>query len=574
MIHSKLGQGGFGEVYLAHDRQLNSKPVVVKLLAEHEGRDDYFQRTFAQEKEALARIDHPGVVGVLDAGEAPDGRPFLVLQYVNGVTLQSLITKAGLEFRFVAEIVKQIGDALTAAHARGVWHRDLKPANIMVQNLEGGQKLVKIIDFGIAALRNAPDSQSNTETMESGTKIAGTLPYMAPEQLGGHPTAASDIYAMGVIAYEMLAGHRPFQATSGVELFLLQRRGVGGQIETTRPGVPRAAGRSIENALAFEASHRHASARNFGDELALALTQHAGSAESPAGQATREEPNLGKLVAKMCDRREQEDDFRQFFLANMENRPGVPQAYLIHGSEGECHESLVERLMYRIGVFARAKYGAQKATVCLKKIPWQYDGTLEQRRGRLVSGICESYSPMVLQDLSPSGFARMVASSLHSFYVIQHDIRAARWDKLTAPLFRTYLDFWGDLPCPPHGPQLIVFLNVIYPLSNARQGASLFLNPQLAFRRMKHRGIQAELSAIASSKCAFLPLQELRPVTRDDVWEWFSLFSIYDSEELRLRRLNEMFREAGGDSECHSMAEVEARLGSIHGEFIAQRGYV
>ena len=279
----------------------------------------------------------------------------------------------------------------------------------------------------------------------------------------------------------------------------------------------------------------------------------------------------------MCDRREQEDAFRQFFLANMEIRPGVPQAYLIHGSEGECHESLVERLIYRIGVFARAKHGAQKATVSLKKIPWPYEGTLEQRRGRLVSGICESYSPMVLQDLSPSGFARMVASSLYSFYVIQHDIRAARWDNLTTPLISTYLDFWGDLPCQPHGPQLIVFLNVIYPPSNARPGGTFFFTPffkpQLAFRRMKHRGIQAELAAITSGKCAFLPLQELRPVTRDDVWEWFSLFSIYDSEDLRLRRLNEMFREAGG-SECRSMAEVEARLGSIHGEFIAQRGYV
>ena len=235
VIHSKLGQGGFGEVFLAHDRQLNSKPVVVKVLAEHEGRNDNFQRTFALEKEALVRIDHPGVVGVLDAGEAPDGRPFLVLQYVNGVTLQSLITKAGLEFRFVAEIVKQIGDALTAAHARGVWHRDLKPANIMVQNLEGGQKLVKIIDFGIAALRKAPDVQASTESTESNTKIAGTLPYMAPEQLGGHPTAASDIYAMGVIAYEMLAGHRPFRRRLAWSCFCFSGKAWVGKLRPRGP---------------------------------------------------------------------------------------------------------------------------------------------------------------------------------------------------------------------------------------------------------------------------------------------------------------------------------------------------
>ena len=114
-IEKELGRGGFGVVYLARDQQLLSKPVVIKVLQEETAPDPYFHKKFRQEIEALARIDHPGVVGVLDVGESPEGKPFLVMQFVEGATLRSLISTQGMEPRQVARILRQVGEALNAA---------------------------------------------------------------------------------------------------------------------------------------------------------------------------------------------------------------------------------------------------------------------------------------------------------------------------------------------------------------------------------------------------------------------------------------------------------------------------
>jgi len=152
LIEKEIGRGGFGVVYLARDQQLLSKPVVIKVLQDETNPDPYFQKKFQQEIEALARIDHPGVVGVLDVGETPDGKPFLVMQFVEGVTLRSEISKDGMELRRVAHIMRQVGQALGAAHDKGVYHRDLKPENIMLTRSSETEEYVKLIDFGIAAV--------------------------------------------------------------------------------------------------------------------------------------------------------------------------------------------------------------------------------------------------------------------------------------------------------------------------------------------------------------------------------------------------------------------------------------
>ena len=194
----ELGRGGMSVVYLARDRQLLAKHVVVKVLLEETNQDPWIRQKFQQEMEALARIDHPGVVGVLDTGLTAEGKRFLVMQYIEGATLRSAIEPGGMDLARAAGMIRQIGQALEAAHEKGVWHRDLKPENIMLQRL-GGEDHVKLIDFGIAGIQN---SQFTGEK----TKVAGSLTYMAPEQFGGHPCAASDTYALGVVAYEMLTG--------------------------------------------------------------------------------------------------------------------------------------------------------------------------------------------------------------------------------------------------------------------------------------------------------------------------------------------------------------------------------
>lgn len=276
-IERPLGRGGMSAVFLAKDRQLLSKRVVVKVLLEEMNEDAWMRQKFFQEMEALARIDHPGVVGVLDTGQTPEGKQFLVMQYIEGQTLRSSIQAGGMPLERAANLIRQIGQALAAAHEAGVWHRDLKPENIMLQR-SGGEDYVKLIDFGIAGIQN---SQFTGEK----TKVAGSLTYMAPEQFAGNPCAASDTYALGVVAYEMLTGDPPFGASSmthlvAEDLTLVLPR-------TRRPDVPEAAEHALLKALSFRPEARQASVRDFSDEMYSALCGAAGAATRRTTEETR-----------------------------------------------------------------------------------------------------------------------------------------------------------------------------------------------------------------------------------------------------------------------------------------------
>ncbi|HBB96089.1 MAG TPA: hypothetical protein DC054_11925 [Blastocatellia bacterium] len=290
-IESELGQGGVGAVYLASDRKLHDKHIVIKILLDKSLQNSWVVQKFQQEKEALARVDHPGVVGILDTGELPDGKPYLVMQYIDGVTLRSQIKPEGMPFDRAGEMIKQMGRALGAAHDKGIFHRDLKPENIMLQSFGAGEEQVKIIDFGIAKLK---DSIVAPSTMAGAT--AGTVAYMAPEQLGGRPTsAATDIFAFGAIAYEIITGRKPFNPETGFELLEMQRQGVRISPSDLRPAVPADANEIILRALSFEPAQRFQTAREFGDALARALTDELTldqrSAQIPATQlATQANP--------------------------------------------------------------------------------------------------------------------------------------------------------------------------------------------------------------------------------------------------------------------------------------------
>ena len=270
-IEKELGHGGVGAVYLARDRKLHDKPVVIKVLLERSVRDPWVVQKFQQEKEALARVDHHGVVGIIDAGELPDGKPYIVIQFIDGVTLRSVMKPEGMSLERAAELVKQIGRALDAAHDKGIFHRDLKPENIMLQTLGAGEEQVKIIDFGIAKIKNSLVAPS-TVTGET----AGTIAYMAPEQLSNKPiSAATDIYALGTIAYEMVTGRRPFNPETEFELLEMQRAGVRVKPVDLRPSLPEEAQQVILRTLTFEPRDRQQSARDFGEALARSLVNEA-----------------------------------------------------------------------------------------------------------------------------------------------------------------------------------------------------------------------------------------------------------------------------------------------------------
>jgi serine/threonine protein kinase len=278
LIERVLGHGGMGRVYFARDLTLHNRPVVIKILLEATVNDDYVVKKFRQEVEALARIDHPGVVNVLGSGKLPDGKPYIVMQYVNGVTLRSQIPTEGMELERAANLLKQIGAALEHVHEQKIFHRDLKPDNIMLQSLTGGTELVKVVDFGIAKVKDSVVAPSTVDKVPVGTVL-----YMSPEQLRGGEriTAASDIYSLGVIAYEMVTGRRPFSPTSAPQLLELHRVGVRVKPIDLRTDLSTQAQAIILRALSFEREDRYQSAAEFGDSLARALLNEEETAPRP-----------------------------------------------------------------------------------------------------------------------------------------------------------------------------------------------------------------------------------------------------------------------------------------------------
>jgi serine/threonine protein kinase/Tol biopolymer transport system component len=212
-ITSLLGKGGMGEVYRARDTKLK-RDVAIKILPEEFSLDPERVSRFQREAEALAALNHQNIGAIYDLQQADDTR-FLILELVEGETLADLLAKRGaLPVEDVLNIAKQIGEALEAAHEKGVVHRDLKPANIKITP-EGK---VKVLDFGLAKALETPSSNatvSNSPTMLSGTMggmIVGTAAYMSPEQARGRVAdQRSDVFAFGCVLYEMLTARQAFQ---------------------------------------------------------------------------------------------------------------------------------------------------------------------------------------------------------------------------------------------------------------------------------------------------------------------------------------------------------------------------
>ncbi len=287
-----LGHGGFGAVYLAQDKQMHDRLVVVKIQADRPTEDPWFDRKFSEEVRALSMIDHPGVVVAIDSGRTPEGQPFLVMQFVDGATLRTILNSEGMPLDRAAAIIKQVGNALGAAHDRGILHRDLKPENLMLQTLPDGSERVRLIDFGIASV-------ADENKFQTSTRVSGTVLYMAPEQWEGRVSEMTDIYAMGLIAYEMVTGRRPFIAENSVHLANLQRAGVRVKPSDLRPALPRAAERLILKSLEYEPSKRPPSARDFGDQLQEALLDSGTRAAKPKAEARKGRSGAVSLVSAL-----------------------------------------------------------------------------------------------------------------------------------------------------------------------------------------------------------------------------------------------------------------------------------
>src|SRR5438445_11225820 len=197
---SLLGQGGYAEVYLGQHVRLNQQ-AAIKVLHAH--LTDQEAEHFQQEAQTIATLVHPGIVRVFDY-DVQDGVPFLVIDYAPNGTLRRRYPKGSLvPLPVIVSAVKQVADALQYAHEQKFIHRDVKPENMLL----GRRQEVLLSDFGLAALAHSSGSLSTQEAI-------GTLAYMAPEQIEGHPRPASDEYALGVVVYEWLCGARPFEGSA------------------------------------------------------------------------------------------------------------------------------------------------------------------------------------------------------------------------------------------------------------------------------------------------------------------------------------------------------------------------
>ncbi|MGB3564190.1 MAG: protein kinase [Thermoanaerobaculia bacterium] len=265
-VLAKLGEGGMGEVYRADDLELKRQVALKVLPPGTVGSQERMQR-FQLEAETLAALDHPNIVHIYSV-EEDDGIRFLTMQLVEGRTLADLIPPGGITLERIFEVAIPLADAVAAAHDKGIVHRDLKPGNVMVT--PRGQ--VKVLDFGLAKLKpDAADktgTQLATEGITQEGRVVGTVPYMAPEQVQGQETdRRTDVYALGVVLYEIATGGRPFGGKSSADLISAILRDPPSSVDALRQELPHHLGRIVRRCLEKDPERRYESAKDVRNEL-------------------------------------------------------------------------------------------------------------------------------------------------------------------------------------------------------------------------------------------------------------------------------------------------------------------
>jgi serine/threonine protein kinase len=259
-LEELVGKGGMSSVYRAKDRLLE-RTVAIKVLHEHYSRDDDYVERFRREARAAAQLSHPNIVTVIDRGE-DGGRQFIVFEFIDGQNLKQLVESKGrLPVRTALELGIEIGRALAFAHKSGLVHRDVKPQNVLLGNGE-----VKVTDFGIA--RSADVKHGLTQT---GT-VLGTSDYIAPEQASGEPVSVlSDVYSLGVVIYELLAGEPPYRGDNFLAVAMRHVNDPVPSVAEARPDVPIRLDAAMRRAMAKRPEERFDSMAAFVDELEAIL---------------------------------------------------------------------------------------------------------------------------------------------------------------------------------------------------------------------------------------------------------------------------------------------------------------
>jgi serine/threonine protein kinase len=290
-----LGSGGMGHVYRARRIHLGDE-VAIKVMQATPDTPPEMRDRFLRESRACAQLRHPNIVGLLDFGFDNANQPYMVMELLSGPSLREEIDlEAPMAPARVVASLDAVAAGLQLAHDRGITHRDLKPANIVAHRYESGERVYKVIDFGLAAMKATSDETRLTDP----AFFLGTLAYAAPEQLRGEDvSAATDVYALGVIAYEMLTGGRPFDGTNQATLITQTLTSAPTRAATRRSGLPQAIDDAVMKALEKDVSRRWPSVAEFMDALQAAVGQSAAPAASPVESGLLSRYELGALLGR------------------------------------------------------------------------------------------------------------------------------------------------------------------------------------------------------------------------------------------------------------------------------------
>ena len=273
-LEELVGTGGMSSVFRAHDRQLE-RLVAVKILHEHYATDPEYLERFRREARAVAKLSHPNIVTVIDRGD-DGGRQYIVFEHVEGENLKELVLRSGrLPVRRALELALAIADGLAFAHDHGLVHRDVKPQNVLLN----GEGEVKVTDFGIARSLHMDHGVTQTGT------VLGTGEYLAPEQASGKPvSAATDVYSLGVVLWELLAGDVPFVGENFVAVALRHVNEPAPSLRERRPDVTPRLEAAVARALAKDPASRFPSMTAFAKELRACLAEVDGDAPPPPAE--------------------------------------------------------------------------------------------------------------------------------------------------------------------------------------------------------------------------------------------------------------------------------------------------
>jgi hypothetical protein len=278
-IVRRLGQGGMGVVYLAEDLRLR-RHAALKLLPHHLNVDVAARGRFEQEARAASALDHPNIVTVYEIGDAADGRLYIAMAFCEGVTLRELMDGGPLPAPLAVRLAVQVADGLAAAHRRGIVHRDVKPQNILVTD----DNVARIVDFGIAKMAGSALTQTSV--------TPGTIAYMSPERTRGQASdPRADVWSLGAVLYEMLAGRRPFEADSDQALVFAIRNDEPEPLDLVRTDVSAELSRIVQRCLAKDAEERYRDAEALLRELRMLSPESDGHLPIASARVNARQPS-------------------------------------------------------------------------------------------------------------------------------------------------------------------------------------------------------------------------------------------------------------------------------------------